>query len=164
MTPKKRKRVVTPDETRPTKKLSHANANNLQTFQAAINKAVPITLDRTNIFKWLQDDDKPSKTYGCPYNVKKLATNGFAPISYVQHATSSTNGLPPQGVMTLHVTQNLLTTTQFGLVSEFLRERSPAMIVRQLVLGAQLNLRVGTRDGPTLSTLDDGRKETDYQS
>ena len=82
MTPKKRKRVVTPDETRPTKKLSHANANNLQTFQAAINKAVPITLDRTNIFKWLQDDDKPSKTYGCPYTVKKLAINGFAPISY----------------------------------------------------------------------------------
>ena len=31
----------------------------------------------------------------------------------VQRATRSTNGLPPQGVMTLHVTQNLLTTTHF---------------------------------------------------
>jgi hypothetical protein len=38
----------------------------------------------------------------------------------------------------------------FGLVSEFLRERSPAMIVRQLPLAARLTLRVGTRDGPTL--------------
>ena len=52
----------------------------------------------------------------------------------------------------------------FGLVSEFLRERSPAMIVRQLPLAARLTLRVGTRAGPTLSTSDDGRKETDYQS
>ena len=52
----------------------------------------------------------------------------------------------------------------FGLVSEFLRERSPAMIIRQLPLAARLTLRVGTRAGPTLSTSDDGRKETDYQS
>jgi hypothetical protein len=53
----------------------------------------------------------------------------------------------------------------FCLVSEFLnRERLPAMIVRQLPLAARLTLRVGTRDGPTLSTSDDGRKETDYQS
>ena len=51
-----------------------------------------------------------------------------------------------------------------GLVSEFLRERSPAMIVRQLPLAARLTLRVGTRAGPTLSTSNDGRKETDYQS
>ena len=52
----------------------------------------------------------------------------------------------------------------FGLVSEFLRERSPAMIVRQLMLAARLTLRVGTRAGPMLSTSDDDRKETDYQS
>ena len=44
-----------------------------------------------------------------------------------------------------------------GLVSEFLRERSPAMIVRQLPLAARLTLRVGTRAGPTLSTSNDGR-------
>ena len=73
---------MTPDETRPTKKLSRANANNLLTFKAAISKTIPVTLDRTRIFKWLRDDGKPSKTYGCPYNVKKLAINGFAPISY----------------------------------------------------------------------------------
>ena len=64
----------------------------------------------------------------------------------------------------------------FGLVSKFLRECSPAMIVRQLLLSARLTLRVvlplparltlrvGTRDGPTLSTSDNGRKETGYQS
>jgi hypothetical protein len=47
--PKKRKRVVTPDKTHPTKKVSRANANNLLTFKAAISKTVPVTLDRTNI-------------------------------------------------------------------------------------------------------------------
>ena len=73
---------MTPDETRPTKKLSRANANNLLTFKTAISKTVPVAIDRTNIFKWLRDDGKPSKTYGCPYNVKNLAINGFAPISY----------------------------------------------------------------------------------
>ena len=32
---------------------------------------------------------------------------------YVQRATRSMNGLPPQGVMTSHVTQNLLITIHF---------------------------------------------------
>jgi hypothetical protein len=66
MAPKKRKRVVTPDETHPTKKLSRANAKKLRSAR---------------LFP-LRDDGKPNKTYGCPYNVKKLAINGFAPISY----------------------------------------------------------------------------------
>jgi hypothetical protein len=48
MVPKKWKRVVTPDKTRPTEKLAHSTANALKTFQAAIGKTVPITLDSTS--------------------------------------------------------------------------------------------------------------------
>ena len=41
---------------------SRANAKNLQTFEAAISKTVPVTLDRTNIFNtWMQDEGKQAK-------------------------------------------------------------------------------------------------------